>query len=299
MKPESKTLVESITDLKKRVQEPVRRYNDISGMLVGDHLSIFITRFFIARGWSPTIATVGMLVAGVGGSVLIALGDQPAVAGFALVFFAYILDCVDGEVARYHKIEKVFWSFHDYLFHYYIKSAFFLCIGYAGFQSSGSVWLIGLAWLGFSVTVFGKFVRELPVLLVNRHILQRNPNPEDRSYEQLTRDITDEELDGDPVECRNDDPASYGGLLSRVRSFLTNFDLMMLVFLAAAITDLMVGPFVLLGITVNLKVAVLTLFVAVLTVDFLDRLIYATRDDRLLHDGARILERMHHFRIRR
>ena len=292
-------MVESITDLKKRVQEPVRRFNDISGLLVGDHVSIYFTRLFIARGWSPTIATVGMLISGLCGSVLIALGDRMAVAGFALVFFHYVLDCVDGEVARYHKIEKVFWSFHDYLFHYYIKSAFFLGLGYAAFVSTGSVWMFAVAWVGFSMTVFGKFVRELPLLLVNRHVLQRNPGPSDRSYEQLTRDIDPEDLDRETDMRWTDDPASYGGLLSKVRAFVTNFDLMTIVFFTAAVVDLFVEPFTIAGLMTNIKVLVFVVFCAVLTIDFFDRVIYASRGDRLLRDGARILERAHRFRVRR
>jgi hypothetical protein len=52
-----------------------------------------------------------------------------SVLGFAILFVYYVLDCVDGEVARFRKTEKLTWGFHDFLFHLYVKSAFFTCLG--------------------------------------------------------------------------------------------------------------------------------------------------------------------------
>src|SRR5262245_22109556 len=106
--------MESIAELRQRVQAPVRKYNDVAGLLVGDRLSIHVTRIFVALGLSPTWATIGMLVFGVGGSALVALGGAWSVAGFACVFLYYLLDCVDGEVARYHRREKLVFGFYDF-----------------------------------------------------------------------------------------------------------------------------------------------------------------------------------------
>jgi hypothetical protein len=63
-------MVESIHDLRKKVQEPVRANNDVAGVLVGDRVSIHVTRLFLSWGLSPDVATIGMLVCGVVGSVL-------------------------------------------------------------------------------------------------------------------------------------------------------------------------------------------------------------------------------------
>ena len=53
--------MESITDLRAKVQAPVAKYNDVAGYLLGDRISIHVTRFFITMGWSPTVATLSML----------------------------------------------------------------------------------------------------------------------------------------------------------------------------------------------------------------------------------------------
>ena len=124
----SDSMVEPIEELRKKVQEPVRRYNDIAGVLIGDRVSIHVTRAFIALGLSPTVATIAFLVCGLAGSVLAACGRWWSVAGFVLVFLYYVFDCVDGEVARYHHREKLVWGFHDFMFHLYVKSAFFVAL---------------------------------------------------------------------------------------------------------------------------------------------------------------------------
>ncbi len=291
-------MVESIRELKRRVQEPVRQYNDISGMLLGDHLSIHLTRLFIARGWSPTIATIGMLVCGLSGAVLTTFGEVAAVFGFGLLVLYYVCDCVDGEVARYHRIEKVFWSYHDYLFHLYVKSAFFLCLGVAAYTRTGHVWMFGIAWLGLSSVVLSKFLRELPTLLAARLVLMRDPDPSDRSYRQLTEVLDEREIESAPSEKENDaQPPSYGGALSKLRCILTNFDLMLVFFFLAAILDLFLEPFPLFGLTADAKVTLFLLMTVIVTVDFLDRMQHATRDDRFLKDASQVLLRAHHFRI--
>ncbi len=292
-------MVESIGELRKKVQEPVRRYNDISGMLLGDHASIYITRLFIRMGWSPTLATLGMLISGLSGSVLLLCGDRLAVLGFFLLVMHYVFDCVDGEVARYHKSEKVVWSVHDYLFHFYIKSAFFFCFGLAAYRTTGSFWMFGIAWLGLSSSVLSKMIRELPALLASRLVLQRDPDPDDRSYRQLTEGVTEEDLAEKPCADGTAAPASYGSFLSKVRSIVTNFDLMLVALFFIAIVDLFVAPFTIFGVLVNLKTVAFCGLVANFTLDFIDRLITSLRGHRIQRDAGAMLVRAHHFRIRR
>jgi len=292
-------VVESIRELRRRVQDPVRRYNDISGMLLGDHVSIHLTRLFVARGWSPTIATIAMLVCGLSGAVLTTFGEVAAVFGFGLLVLYYVFDCVDGEVARYHRIEKVFWSYHDYLFHLYVKSAFFLCLGVGAYGLTGQVWMFGVAWLGLSSVVLSKFLRELPTLLAARLVLMRDPDPTDRSYRQLTEVLDDRDLTSPPSPEGDGAPPSYGSALSKVRGVLTNFDLMLVFFFAGAVVDLFLEPFEVFGMTMNVKVGLFLVTTSIVTVAFLDRMQHATRGERFVRDAADVLLRAHHFRVER
>src|SRR5262245_12106046 len=152
----------TLAELRKRVQEPVRRYNDVAGVLVGDHVSIHVTRFFLACGISPTVATLSMLVFGVGGSLLALQGGSLAVVGFACVFLYYVFDCVDGEVARFHRGEKLVWGFYDFLFHLAVKGSFFVCLGIYAARVTGkpAFFFFGLAAL--LAVLFQKFLLDLP-----------------------------------------------------------------------------------------------------------------------------------------
>ena len=82
----------SFDELRQVCQKPVAAGNDVAGLLFGDRLSLPLTKLFVDRGWSPNIATVGMLVCGLLGAVLQLLGPWPALIGAAVLLLYYVLD---------------------------------------------------------------------------------------------------------------------------------------------------------------------------------------------------------------
>lgn len=290
-------MVESIRELRQKVQVPVRRYNDIAGMLIGDHLSILVTRFFVARGIGPTVASSLMLVCGLAGAVLLLFGKVGAVLGFVLVILYYVFDCVDGEVARYHKREKIIWAFHDYMFHLYVKCSFFLCLGIGLYQATGQILLLAFSWSALLATIFRKVLSELAFAVPVRVIFMRDDAMRRRLEAQVTDGIDPEEAS----ESEEVDPTERPTFTRRtmIREFLTNFDLYVFLFLAAAVADLFLAPFPFLGATWNLKAILLVVNGIVLPLDFIDRLQHQLRNDGFLRDARRFLVRAHRFRIRR
>lgn len=287
--------MESIAELRRRVQAPVRKYNDVAGVLVGDRVSIHVTRLFVSLGLSPTIATLGMLVTGVAGSALVPLGGGFAVAGFALVFLYYILDCVDGEVARYHKREKLVFGFHDFMFHLYVKSAFFVCLGIHLVRTSGESWTFFFALAALLAVLFQKFLHDLPLILTARYILLRKHHERAHFVAQVAHGSGAPELEHDGALPDDHVPVRFSGPLAFVRAALTNFDLAVLLFLGAAALDLFVEPFQLAVFRANC-VATLTVFYGVvLPIDFLDHLQTHIRTNRFVHESRRLLRGAHHF----
>ncbi|MBL8858045.1 MAG: CDP-alcohol phosphatidyltransferase family protein [Planctomycetes bacterium] len=290
-------IVETIPELRKKVQEPVRRYNDIAGYLLGDRISIYVTRAFIQLGLSPTVATIGFLLFGLAGSVLAVFGGWWSVGGFACLLVYYVLDCVDGEVARYHGSEKLIWGFHDFLFHLYVKAAFFLALGFYAVRSTGLEWTFLLAISALLATFFGKYLYDVALILNARYVLMRDPAERERLVRQLTQGTTNAELevDGDlPGEFQ---PFEFGGPLSIVRGAVTNFDLSVILFLSAAVLDLFVPGFSCAGVPCDLKTAAIAFYGVVLPLDFLDRAFSYIRADRFQADSRRLLRRAHGFRI--
>jgi hypothetical protein len=296
---ESSREMVTIADLRQRVQHPVRQYNDVAGLVVGDHVSILVTKFFVERGISPTVATLSMLVFGVSGSLFVLRGGWLAVLGFACVFLYYVFDCVDGEVARFHKGEKLVWGYYDFLFHLAVKSSFFVCLGIYAARTTGEpvVFLFGL--FALLAVLFQKFLQDVSSMLVCRYVFLSTNDSRERFIAQLTEgaDPATLAVDGDlPGEQR---PFAFHGFLPSVRAVATNFDLSTLFFLAAAIADLLTPPFRLLGWNADWKTALLVFYGIVMPLDFVDRLIHHARKDSFRAECRRLLRRAHHFRLPR
>lgn len=296
---ESLPTMVTLAELRKRVQEPVQRYNDVAGVLVGDHVSIHVTRLFLAWGISPTVATLSMLVFGVIGSVLALFGGWLAVVGFACVFLYYVFDCVDGEVARFHKVEKLIWGFYDFLFHLAVKAAFFVCTGIYAAKSTGrpEFFFFGLAAL--LAVLFQKFLLDLAVMLVSRYVLLSTNESRERFAQQMTAGATPEMLEQDGDLPGEQEPFRFHGFLASVRAVATNFDLSTLFFLAAAIADLWVPRFEVYGYLFDLKSALVVFYGVALPLDFLDRLRWYATNGRFRAECERLLRRAHHYRLPR
>jgi hypothetical protein len=289
---------DSISDLRKRVQTPVRKYNDIAGLLIGDRVSIHVTRLFIAFDISPTVATVSMLIFGLFGSFLLLFGGALAALGFGCLFLYYILDCVDGEVARYHRREKLIWGFHEFFFHLYVKSAFFLCLGLYAARTTGRDWMFFFGLAALLASLFEKFLDDLTLILTCRYVVMRNREEREKFVTQLTASTSP-----DHFTCDGDLPGEYEpyaprGVLPFLRTALSNFDLAVPLFFVAAVLDTFLEPFLIYEVQGDFKVALLLFYGVILPLDFLDQLQTHVRSGRFVRDSCRLLRRAHHFRIR-
>ena len=289
----------TLIELRRRVQEPVRRYNDVAGVLVGDHVSIHVTRLFLAWGISPTVATLSMLVFGVAGSILALWGGGLAVAGFACVFLYYVFDCVDGEVARFHRGEKLIWGFYDFLFHLAVKASFFVCTGIYAARTTGRVEFFFFGLAALLAVLFQKFLLDLSVMLVTRYVLLSTNESRERFAKQMTDGVSVETLEKDGDLPGDQEPFRFRGSLGSLRAVATNFDLSTLFFLVAAIADLWVPRFGVAGVQLDLKTALVVFYGVVLPLDFLDRLRWYARNDRFRAECERLLRRAHHYRLPR
>ena len=288
--------MESITDLRAKVQAPVAKYNDVAGYLLGDRISIHVTRLFITMGWSPTVATLSMLAFGLAGSVLIPFDGVYAVVGFALVFAYYICDCVDGEVARYHHREKLIWGFHDFLFHLYVKSAFFVCLGIYGARFSGHAWVFFFGLGALLASLFQKFLQDLSLILTTRYVLLRGREENEHFVRQL---LAEPAASPSSIAASEPEPYTPRGFLPFVRAALTNFDLAVVLFGIAALADLFVQPFEIYTLHGNCKIALLLFYGVVIPLDYFDHLVTHLRTERFRRDAARLLRRADQFRIDR
>lgn len=137
----------SIAEL-RRVCQPERLMSRRSaehwaGRLYMRRLSLHVTRLLIDAPVSPNALTVWMLVVGVVGAVAAAVPGVVTAIVAALLIQAYLLlDCVDGEVARWRGATSTAGVYLDRLGHYSVEAALLVGLGVraSGGDPLGTPW---------------------------------------------------------------------------------------------------------------------------------------------------------------
>lgn len=276
----------SLRELRERCQLPVREHNDIAGLLFGDFASLPITKLFVDFGWSPNVATLGMLVCGLAGAALQIAGGGWALAGAVLLVLYYVLDCVDGEVARWRGVEDMRWGYYDTIFHILVKPTAFLGVAIGCWRALGHPELLIAGAIAAIATLWLKLFLQLPGILFLHDVLNGQPGGS-RAFRRFLQSIDAKGWGGGngaahtaqpappAAPVRPPRPAAFplGANLVTLRALLTNFDIAMMFLVAACAIDLVHPPFALLGFApLSARAVWLAYYAVALPIDFLDYL---------------------------
>ncbi|MGP4096935.1 CDP-alcohol phosphatidyltransferase family protein [Nonomuraea sp. KM90] len=113
--------------------------------------SRFIARWAARRGLTPNQVTLISIVLGVAAAACFATGDRPwMVLGGVLIYFAFVFDCVDGQVARYARKFGVLGAWLDATFDRFKEYVVFagLAVGWVVSGNGDEIWILALAALG-------------------------------------------------------------------------------------------------------------------------------------------------------
>jgi phosphatidylglycerophosphate synthase len=137
----------SIAELRQVAQPPevLGRANaeHWAGRLYGRRISVYLTRVALRLGLSPNAVTAIMIIVGLAGAGLLAVqGLWAAVVAFLLVQLYMVLDCVDGEIARWTGQTSVKGVYLDRLGHYLVEGAILAMLGVRAVGDDG-----GLGWV--------------------------------------------------------------------------------------------------------------------------------------------------------
>ncbi len=123
-------MVESIKKLREICQKPVIHLNTWYPRKVARKISIYITWLFIHFKMSGNIASIVMLITGLIATSFFTLGTYFGyLMGVLLLQLWFILDHVDGELARYWKKTSAKGIFIDKLNHHIVHPFIFLSLG--------------------------------------------------------------------------------------------------------------------------------------------------------------------------
>lgn len=132
-----------------------------AGRLYMRGVSIYLTRLFLGWGLSADGVTVLMLLVGLGGAAALFVGGVwPAVVAFFGVQVYLLLDCVDGEVARWRHTESARGVYLDRISHYLVEGLLLVGLGWRAGVGSHAAWL-GLGLGAALAVIFGRIETDL------------------------------------------------------------------------------------------------------------------------------------------
>lgn len=278
----------SYRELRRVCQAPVRHSNDVAGLLFGDFASLPITKLFVDLKLSPDYASIGFFLCGLAGAALCLASGGWAVLAAVLLILYYVLDCVDGEVARFQRVVDIKWGYYDYLFHMLIKPLAFGGVGLGVYFASGSAWAIAAALTASIATLWLKMFLSVPDLLFVRELRSqaRRGTPYNGTHAGS--------LELPPV-AKESFTVKLDTVL--IRALLTNFDIGLLLLLVACALDVTVASLTLplLGET-SYRALWLLYYGVVLPLDFLDYLVTYLRRGHFNTEMTRLVTLAHHFR---
>jgi|GEM_PF-1683954 len=119
---------ESIPELRLKIQDARKVGDTWYGRNIMRFFSIYITRFLVHFDWSPNQATLLSLVLGLLGTSCFSVGAWGL--GILGINLWYLVDHVDGEIARYTGKTSLTGYFFDTVVNFFIQPLTFLSMGY-------------------------------------------------------------------------------------------------------------------------------------------------------------------------
>ena len=150
----------NIGTMVEKCQAPRRSKDTWYGLFVARKVSIYITFLFVKAGIHAMAATTIFFVFGVLSALMFALGGRwGSLAAVILLQMWYILDHVDGEVARFHEETSLTGKYYDELTHYIVHPLVFAGLGYGVFRMTGNAAGIYAGLIsGFSIVLLNLII---------------------------------------------------------------------------------------------------------------------------------------------
>ncbi len=141
-------MVESIKELRAICQKPHYKEKGYGNWYVRHiirDLALYVTRPLLYTSVTANQVTFFSILIGIASAVAFACPTAWGLfLGALLLQFWYLLDHVDGQVARYRKTAGVTGVFFDYITHYTVHSVIFIGLGVGAYFSQGHVFMLVL-----------------------------------------------------------------------------------------------------------------------------------------------------------
>lgn len=147
--------------------------------------SIYITKILLYTPITANqVSLIGMIF-GICGAFAIGYGTvQSGIIGVMLLQFGYLLDCIDGEIARYYKQSSVNGIFIDFLGHRIVIPLIFLGAAFMIYMNNQNIYMLIIGILGAEAS-------SSPLNTVKRNVIMSlsiHSNLDHYDFQKLSRD---------------------------------------------------------------------------------------------------------------
>lgn len=147
-------------------------------------LSIYVTWALLHTSITPNQVTGLMMLAGVAGAALLVPHSVAAnLAAFVVLYLAFLLDKVDGEIARYRRVSSVKGLMLDRLHHLVVEPLIFLAAAWHDWSESRVLAAWMAAWV---IVAVGNLVDEhqhMSAYIMLKHMKGTRKRPDTRRHE--------------------------------------------------------------------------------------------------------------------
>lgn len=146
-------MVESIKKLREICKRPEKLYEaDSLYIKLLRNISIYFTKFFLTLNVKANQVTMLMIITGLIGVFFLALHKLLFILiGTLIINFSFLLDCVDGEIARYRKEHDMVGSHLDQIYHHLMPRFMYFGIALSVFFATNKIIVI---IFGFLAAIF-------------------------------------------------------------------------------------------------------------------------------------------------
>ncbi|MCA9395614.1 MAG: CDP-alcohol phosphatidyltransferase family protein [Candidatus Omnitrophica bacterium] len=169
-------MVESLKELNKKCQKP--NYKTVGNWMVRHILrdaALPITWILLHFPVTANqVTVVSMLVAAVGGFLLMSADNVCFLAGIALLHIWYLLDHVDGQIARYRNTSSMEGRFFDYLMHHFVSFWIPFSTSVSLLRLGASVWWVVAGFIGSMSVVMIALISDAKSKTFYEYIMKDN-----------------------------------------------------------------------------------------------------------------------------
>ncbi len=156
--------------LREKCQSPRKAQDTWWGLNFARRISIYMTVFFVRTGVHAMGVTTVFLLCGIASAAFFALGGRlNFFIGALLLQLWYILDHVDGEVARYFEESSLTGVYYDEVVHYIVHPAVLFGIGFGLLRTTGSRLLLLLGAAAALGIVLLSVIMDLKKVVILEH----------------------------------------------------------------------------------------------------------------------------------